>query len=58
MNEIEAVVARLEPKDAAAAVARAARAVFPLLDDEARREFIEQMLGEPGGDKVVGMVHL
>lgn len=58
MDDIKDILARMETKDAAGAVAAAARDLFPLLDEEARREFIEQMIGEPGGDKVVGLVHL
>lgn len=33
-------------------------AFFALLNEEQRREFIARMLGEPGQDKVVGMVYL
>ncbi len=52
------VLGRMEPREAASALARAARTLFALLDEEERRDFIEQMLGEPGEDKVIGMVHL
>lgn len=58
MEELEKLLAGLEPQEAAGAIAKAAREVFPLLDEEERREVITQMLGEPGGDKVVGLVHL
>ncbi len=58
MDEIGNLLGRMEPKEAASAVARAARDVFSLLDEAERRDFIEQLLGEPGEDKVVGMVHL
>ena len=58
MNEIARIVSRMEPNAAAQALAQAARDVFPLLSDGEQREFIERMLGEPGEDKVGGLVHL
>ncbi len=58
MDEIGSILARMETGDAAQALARAARELFRVLGEEERRHFIEQMLGEPGEDKIVGMVHL
>jgi len=58
MNELGNILGGMDPKDAAKALAEAARSVFPLLDEEERRDVITQMLGEPGEDKVVGLVHL
>lgn len=48
----------MDPQDAAKAIARAAREIFPLLDEKERRDIITQMLGDSEGDKVVGLVHL
>jgi hypothetical protein len=58
MDEISTILERMEPKEAAETIARAARELFPLLDEGERRNVIEQMIGEPGEDKIVGMVHL
>ncbi|ACU90026.1 hypothetical protein Dbac_1937 [Desulfomicrobium baculatum DSM 4028] len=58
MSELEKFLDRMEPEQAAVSLALAARGLFALLNEEQRREFIERMLGEPGEDKVVGMVHL
>lgn len=58
MDEIGSILGRMEPQEAASALAKAARNLFVLFDEEQRRGFIEQMLGEPGEDKIVGMVHL
>jgi hypothetical protein len=58
MDELKSMLERMDPAQAATSVALAARELFPLLGEEERREFIERMLGEPGEDKVVGMVHL
>lgn len=58
MDELEKILGRMEPQQAAISLALAARNLFGLLNEEQRREFIEHMLGDPGEDKVVGMVHL
>lgn len=58
MDEIGKLLGGMEPHDAAKAIAKAAREVFPLLDEEERREVITQMLGDPEEDKVSGLVHL
>lgn len=58
MDELEKILGRMEPEQAAVSLAQAARSLFGLLNEEQRREFIERMLGDPGEDKVVGMVHL
>lgn len=58
MDELEKLLGGMEPEEAARAIAKAARGVFPLLGEEQRREVITQMLGDPGADKVVGLVHL
>ena len=58
MDELEKILGGMEPEEAAKAIAKAAREIFPLLDEEKRRDVITQMLGEPGEDKVVGLVHL
>ena len=58
MDELGKILGCMEPEEAANAIAKAAREIFPLLDEEKRRDVITQMLGEPGEDKVVGLVHL
>jgi hypothetical protein len=58
MNELEKILERMDPAQAAVSVALAARSLFALLNEQERREFIEHMIGDPGEDKVVGMVHL
>lgn len=58
MDEIARLLGGLEPREAARAIARAASGVFPLLDAEERRDIITNMLGDPDGDKVAGLVHL
>lgn len=58
MNELEKILEHMNPAQAAVSVALAARNLFALLNEQERREFIEHMIGDPGEDKVVGMVHL
>ncbi len=58
MDKLGELLGGMEPHAAAKAIAKAARDVFPLLSEEKRREVITEMLGDPGGDKVVELVHL
>jgi len=58
MDELGKILGSMDPEEAASTIAKAAREIFPLLDEEKRRDVITQMLGEPGEDKVVGLVHL
>jgi hypothetical protein len=58
MDALQNIIDGLDPKEAANALADATRRILPLLDDEGRSETIMRMLGEPGGDKVTGLVHL
>lgn len=58
MDETAKLLGALEPQEAARAIAKAARELFPVLEEEERREIITNMLGDPDGDKVVGLVHL
>jgi hypothetical protein len=58
MDELGKLLGGMEPEDAAKAIAKAAREIFPLLSEDRRRDVITEMLGDPGGDKVAGLVHL
>lgn len=58
MEALQKLLGALEPQDAAREIAKAARELFPILEEEERREIITDMLGDPDGDKVVGLVHL
>jgi hypothetical protein len=58
MEALQKLLSALEPQEAARAIAKAARELFPVLEEEERREIITNMLGDPDGDKVVGLVHL
>ncbi len=58
MDAISNILGGMDPEEAAARLADAARELYPLLDQEAQRRFITRMLGEPGTDKTIAMVHL
>jgi len=58
MEALQKLLSALEPQEAARAIAKAARELFPILEEEERREIITNMLGDPDGDKVAGLVHL
>lgn len=57
-NRIEDLLTGLDPEAALAAMAKAAKKIFPLLDADAKLAFWVSLLGEPGGDNVASMVHL
>ncbi len=58
MDAIKTILDDMEPEEAAARLADVARELYTLLDEEQQRRFITRMLGEPGTDKTIAMVHL
>lgn len=58
MDQLQQLVENLDPEEALAALAAAAKKVFPLLGRKARLHFIVNLVGDAGGDKVASMVHL
>jgi hypothetical protein len=58
MEEILKLITRMDPKQASAEMAKGLKALFPLLDEEARTRFLMELTGESRGDKVSSLVHL
>jgi len=58
MEEIMKMVARMDPEEALAEMAKALRRLFLVLDEEARTRFLLDLVGESQGDKVSSLVHL
>jgi len=58
MGEILEIVNQMDPKTALTEMAAALKRLFPLLDEETRSNFVMNLIGEPGSDKVSSMVHL
>jgi len=57
-SKIAEIVESMEPEKAAAELARMIRKLFPLLGEEARLDFVMNLVGESGEDKLASMVHL
>lgn len=58
MEELQQILAGLEPGKALAVIGPALKNVLAHLDEEARVGFVTSLLEEPGADKVVSMVNL
>jgi len=58
MEEIMKMVARMDPEEALAEMAKALKRLFLVLDEEARTRFLLDLVGESQGDKVSSLVHL
>ena len=58
MEEILKIVDRMDPEDALRELSKVLKVLFSTLGDEARSEFLWNLMGESGGDKVSSLVHL
>jgi hypothetical protein len=58
MDDIHAIVNRMEPEQAMAAMGKALKSIFPVLSEEARGRFLMELVGESQEDKVSSLVHL
>ena len=58
MGKIQELVDRMDPKAAAIEIAEVMRKLFGLIDEEARLDFVMNVTGDTGTDKVGGLVHL
>jgi hypothetical protein len=58
MNEITKIINNMDPENAANQTAAALKQLLPLLGEEGRNQFIINLLGETGQDKLSSMVHL
>jgi hypothetical protein len=57
-GRIQQLVESMDPLEAAAEMADAAKSLFSLLGEEALRDFLANLIGDGGQDKIVGLVHL
>jgi hypothetical protein len=57
-QDILQILETMSPKEAASTLGGVLKKVFRYLDDEARLNFIMDVVGEAGEDKVSSMVHL
>jgi hypothetical protein len=58
MSHLEQLLNELEPEEALKEIAYLVRKLFPLLDEKARLDFIVNLVGDVGSDKVSSLVHL
>ncbi len=58
MDEIQRIVGRMDPEEALEEIAKALKVLFSALGEEARSQFLWELMGESRGDKVSSLVHL
>ncbi len=58
MEEMLKIAARMGPEEALAEILKVLKVLFATLDEEARSQFLWDLMGESGGDKVSSLVHL
>jgi len=58
MEEMLKIVGRMDPEIALTEIGKALKVVFSALGEEARSQFLWDLMGESKGDKVSSLVHL
>ena len=58
MGEMLNMVGRMDPEKALAEISRVLKKLFSSLGEEARSQFLWDLMGESKGDKVSSLVHL
>jgi hypothetical protein len=58
VDKILELVDNMEPQEAASALALVIKNLFPLLDEDTRINFVMDLIGDSGDDKVSSLVHL
>lgn len=58
MDEILGTITRMDPEQAMAEIAKALKVLFSTLGEDARTQFLLDLVGESEGDKVSSLVHL
>ncbi len=58
MARIQELLERLTPEAALGEIAAALKGLLPLVSEKGRLNFVMQIIGGPGDDKVASMVHL
>ena len=57
-DELKDIVDRMEPEKALSILIEIIQKLLPLLDEKARVDFVVQLIGETGNDKVASLVDL
>jgi len=58
MEEILKIVGRMDPEEALTEISKVLGVLFQALGEEARSQFLWDLMGESRGDKVSSLVHL
>ena len=58
MDEILKIVGGMDPEEALDEIAKVLKVLFSSLGEDARSQFMWNLMGESGGDKVSSLVHL
>jgi hypothetical protein len=58
MGEMLKMVGRMDPQEALAEISKVLKGLFSSLGEEARSQFLWDLMGESKGDKVSSLVHL
>ena len=58
MGKIQQLVDGMDPKAASVEIAQVMRKLFGLIDEQARIDFVMNVTGDAGTDKMGGLVHL
>jgi len=58
MEEMLKIVGRMDPEQALTEISKVLKMLFSVLGEEARSQFLWELMGESRGDKVSSLVHL
>jgi hypothetical protein len=58
MEELQDVIAGMDPKEALSGIAEALKILFRDVDEESKSQFLLTLVGDSEGDKLSSMVHL
>ena len=58
MEEMLKMVGRMDPEEALDEISKVLKVLFSALGEEARSQFLWDLMGESKGDKVSSLVHL
>jgi hypothetical protein len=58
MKEMLEIIGRTDPEEALEEIAKVLKVLFSTLGEEARSQFLWDLIGESRGDKVSSLVHL
>jgi hypothetical protein len=55
---LQQIIDQLAPEEALKEMAAIIKKLFPLLEEQARLDFVVNLMGDAGSDKISSMVHL